>query len=304
MTALFIMISGKFLQSPEWEKFQNSLGRKTWRVDGALVVKMDFAMGFYFLYSPKGPLFEMNKDFLKKIIEIAKNENAFFYRIEPPTTPPKTFQQFRDKEPKCTLITDISKPEDELLAEMHEKTRYNIRLAAKKGIKISTPPFLPLAKGRSEEGFEQFYNLLTKTADRQSIKFHSKEYYRKLLNYPDNNLRGRASYCNEIFITYHENIPAACAMVNFYEDTATYLHGGSYEKYKALMAPHLLHWEIIKTAKSRGIKFYDWWGIDEKKWPGITRFKRGFGGEELCAPGTFDLPINKFLYKLYGFFRK
>lgn len=274
------MISGKFLQSPEWQKFQESLGRKTWRVDGALVVKMHFISSVYFLYSPKGPLFEINENFLKKITEIAKKENAFFYRIEPPTTPPKTFQQFRDKEPKCTLITDISKPEDELLAEMHEKTRYNIRLAEKKGLRIAN------------DGFDDFYNLLQKTSSRQDIKLHSKEYYKKLAGF------------NEIFVAYHENIPVACAMVNFYEDTATYLHGGSDEKYKNLMAPNLLHWEIIKTAKSRGARFYDWWGIDEKKWPGITRFKRGFGGAEICAPGTFDFPINKFLYNLYKLLRK
>ncbi len=273
------MTSGKFLQSPEWEKFQNSLGRKTWRVDGALVVKMDFAFGLYFLYSPKITESKIQKLEIK-IKEIAKKEKAVFWRIEPTEAPPENFIKTKDAQPKCTLITDISKPEDELLAAMHEKTRYNIRLAEKKGLQVAN------------DRFDDFYNLLQQTSARQDIKLHSKEYYKKLAEF------------NEIFIAYRENIPVAAAMINFYEDTATYLHGGSDEKYKAMMAPYLLHWEIIKTAKSRGVKFYDWWGIDEKKWPGITRFKRGFGGAEICAPGTYDLPIDKFWYWVYKIIRK
>jgi len=267
--------SGKFLQSKEWAEFQERLGRKTFRVNGALVIKMPLMFGFFYFYSPKDGIF--NLDEIKKL---AQKEKTVFLRIEPPEAPPKGFIKIKDIQPKCTLITDISKPEDKLLAEMHEKTRYNIRLAERKGLRIEN------------KGFDNFYDLLQKTSARQKIKLHSRDYYKKLAEF------------NEIFIAYHENKPAACAMVNFYEDTATYLHGGSDEKYKNLMAPHLLHWEIIKTAKSRGIKFYDWWGIDEKKWPGITRFKRGFGGKELCSPGTFDFPINKFIYRIYHYARK
>jgi lipid II:glycine glycyltransferase (peptidoglycan interpeptide bridge formation enzyme) len=65
------------------------------------------------------------------------------------------------------------------------------------------------------------------------------------------------------------------------------------------MAPHLLHWEIIRQAKQLGYHFYDFWGIDEKKWPGLTRFKKGFGGKIIEYPGTFDLVFNKFWYQLY-----
>ncbi|MFH1193737.1 MAG: peptidoglycan bridge formation glycyltransferase FemA/FemB family protein [bacterium] len=299
------MASGAFLQSNGWAKFQESLGRKTWRVDGALVIKMPLKFGFSYFYSPKGPAGKLQiTNYELRIKETAKKKRAIFWRVEPTEMPPKNFIKIKDIQPSRTLITDISKSEDELLAEMHPKTRYNIHLAEKKGIKISTPPFLPLDKGRSKEGFEQFYNLLQKTSARQKIKLHSKNYYQKLLTSSDHNYHDRDSYGNEIFIAYFNNQPVATAMVNFYGDTATYLHGGSDEKYKALMAPHLLHWEIIKTAKSRGTRFYDWWGVDEKKWPGITRFKRGFGGAEICAPGTFDLPIDKFWYWVYKLIRK
>ncbi|MBU1180340.1 peptidoglycan bridge formation glycyltransferase FemA/FemB family protein [Patescibacteria group bacterium] len=269
------MTSGQFLQSKEWETFQESLGRKTFRVEDTLVIKMPFALGFSFLYSPKGECTNLNE-----IKKIAKKEKAFFYRIEPQEKPGKPFFQFRDKEPKCTQILDLSKSENELLAEMKQKTRYNINLARRKEIKIKN------------QEFEKFYNLLLQTSERQKIKLHSKNYYQKLVEF------------NEIFIAYYNDEPIAGAMVNFYKDTATYLHGGSSDKHKEVMAPYLLHWEIIKTAKARGIKYYDWWGVDEEKWPGITKFKQGFSGKEICAPGTFDLPIDKFLYFWYKFIRK
>lgn len=269
------MTSGKFLQSSEWEKFQISLGRKVFRIDRILVIKMPLPFGLSYLYCPKN-----NVSDLDEIKELARKEKTIFFRCEPQTAPPKNFIKIKDTQPKCTLITDISKSEDELLTVMHEKTRYNIRLAERKKLRITN------------DRFDDFYNLLQKTSARQKIKLHSKNYYEKLAEF------------NEIFIAYHENSPVAAAMVNFYGDTATYLHGGSDEKYKNLMAPHLLHWEIIKTAKARGCRFYDWWGIDEKKWPGITRFKRGFGGEEFCAPGTYDMPFDKFWYFWYKLFRR
>ncbi|MBU4421649.1 aminoacyltransferase [Candidatus Parcubacteria bacterium] len=281
------MQSGQFLQSKEWEEFQQSLGRKTFRILDTLIIKMPFALGLSFLYSPKGKCQQ-----LEEIRKIAKKEKAFFYRIEPQEKPNKRFLQFRDKEPKCTQILDLSKSEKELLAGMKQKARYNIRLAEKKGIKILTPPNLPLHKRRNGEGFEEFYSLLLQTSERQNIKLHQKDYYQKLVAF------------NKIFIAYYNNEPIAGAMVNFYENTATYLHGGSSDEHKDLMAPYLLHWEIIKYAKSQNLKYYDWWGVDEKKWPGITRFKKGFGGEEICAPGTFDLPINKLLYCIYHYVRK
>jgi lipid II:glycine glycyltransferase (peptidoglycan interpeptide bridge formation enzyme) len=69
------------------------------------------------------------------------------------------------------------------------------------------------------------------------------------------------------------------------------------------MAPYLLQWEIIKKAKAAGCKYYDFFGIDEKKWPGVTRFKHGFSGEEIKYPGTFDMIFNLTSYNLYRILR-
>ena len=89
-----------------------------------------------------------------------------------------------------------------------------------------------------------------------------------------------------------------------HHNTAYYLHGAMDREYKSLMAPYFMHWEIIKKLKVEGCKLYDFWGIDAKKWPGVTRFKLGWGGDQKEYPGSFDLVISKFWYFIYGLARK
>ena len=77
------------------------------------------------------------------------------------------------------------------------------------------------------------------------------------------------------------------------------MHGASDHDYRALMAPYLLHWEVIKYAKEHGLSEYDLWGIDEKKWSGVTRFKKGFGGREVKYTGSYDYVFMPIWYRLY-----
>ncbi len=103
----------------------------------------------------------------------------------------------------------------------------------------------------------------------------------------------------ELFLADFKNKIIAANIVVFWEKTAIYLHGASDYEQRNLMAPHLLQWEQIKEAKKRGCIEYDFWGIDEKKWPGVTRFKKGFGGREVEYPGAFDLIFQPVWYKIY-----
>jgi lipid II:glycine glycyltransferase (peptidoglycan interpeptide bridge formation enzyme) len=82
------------------------------------------------------------------------------------------------------------------------------------------------------------------------------------------------------------------------------MHGASASKYRNVMAPYLLQWHAIKLAKNLGYKYYDFYGVDEDKWPGVTRFKKGFGGREVNYPGTFDLIFNRRWYSVYRMVRK
>ena len=96
----------------------------------------------------------------------------------------------------------------------------------------------------------------------------------------------------------------AVNIVSFFGDMATYVHGASSSENRNLMAPYALQWETIKIAKTQGHKYYDFYGIDENKWPGVTRFKKGFSGEEANYPGTFDSAFNSIQYSIYKILRK
>jgi len=175
---------------------------------------------------------------------------------------------------------------------MHQKTRYNIRLAEKKGVIVKKI-------NNNKKAIDVFWKLIEKTSQRDGFTPHSKKYYAQMLELENFNL-WTAEYQNNILV--------ANIVVNF-GDTITYLHGASSNKDRNVMAPHLLQWEQIKWAKERGFKIYDFWGIAKEdsqndKWLGFTRFKKGFGGQEKRLPGTFDLVYNQKIYRVYNFFKK
>jgi lipid II:glycine glycyltransferase (peptidoglycan interpeptide bridge formation enzyme) len=300
--------TGIFLQSAEWLDFQEAAGHKTYRLgvveNGEItaicgVIKNDLPLAKKYFYCPRGPIMNQeskirNQELLiEKILEIAKKESTIFLRIEPINKNLKSkILNLKSKsvQPERTLILDLTNSEDELLAKMHEKTRYNIRLAEKKNLVFKNGTI------------DDFWKLTEKTTARDKFSAHPKKYYETMLKNLDSG--GKTGMRVELKIVYLKNTPIAAAIVGYFGDTATYLHGASSYEHRNLMAPYFLHWQIIKEAKNLGYKFYDFWGIDEKKWPGVTRFKKGFGGSEINYLGTFDLPIQKIWYKIYRLAKK
>jgi len=308
--------SGHFLQSWLWGEFQKSLGRKVFRfADGdsiAQVIELPLPFGKKYWYCPKGPLTGIKnnefriKNFLDDIAEKAIIAGAMFLRIEPDTkiqNPKFKIQQTSSIQPKCTSIVDLAKTEDELLKAMHEKTRYNIRLAERHGVTVER--YI-----HSEVVFDELYDLFTATAGRDKFHLHPKTYYAKQLvafAEPNPVILGAHTPHVMTFTARHESKLLVAAIVMFDGDTATYLHGASASEMRNVMAPHALHWAIMQRVKERGYQYYDFWGIstgDEPSWEGITRFKIGFGGETVCAPGTFDLIVNGFWYSVYRMAKK
>ena len=295
---------GSFLQSFEWGEFQESLGRKIWRLEigenlKALVIKHDLPLGKSYLYCPR-PVFSEEKwqSFLKEMQSIAKKEKSIFLKIEPSksfkfqVSSFKFIKSQKQIQPAKTLILDISKPEEELLSQMRQKTRYNIKLAHKQGIEIGI-----ISLPRQEE-IESFWQILSQTAKRDKFHLHPKIYYQKMLG-----ILGEAGLV-KLFIAEYKNQIIAANIVCFFNETAIYFHGASDYNFRHLMAPYLLQWQAILEAKKLGFKFYDFWGIDEKKWPGVTRFKKGFGGEEIIYPDTFDLVFLPGWYWIYNIVRR
>jgi len=297
--------NGSFLQSWLWGEFQESLGRQVWRIEKdnlkALVIRYNLPLGKNYLYCPRGPIGPI-ETFLEKVKEIGQKEKSIFFKIEPDrdcpldtvleaTTVPKGLSLFRSSkqiQPQKTLVLDISKPEEELLSQIHSKTRYNIRLAQKKGVTIE----------ESSEKIDDFLRLSKETAKRDRFHLHPQGYYQKMLE-----VLGQEGMI-KLFLAKCKNQIVAANLVCFFGQTATYLHGASDYNSRQLMAPHLLQWHAICQAKQLGLKYYDFRGIDEKKWPGVTRFKKGFAGQEITFPGAFDLVFDKLWYFMYKIARK
>ena len=334
-----------FTQSYEWGQFQLQLRKKVLTMGIELQEKLAGSMilieevvGRFFqrIYSPYGPVVFLAEEkevaslsiwekTLGEMVRVGKELRAHMLRFEPhmlslephdwkfpkdvPVIPVKSVQ------PPVTRIIDLTPPEEDLLKRMHQKTPYNIRLAEKKGVEVSC------AVKIDEKEFREFYRLLKETAQRQKIKLHSKEYYQKMaqiFSVHDANTLGdkEKSYARLITAHYKGEVIAA-NMLMFFGDTVSYVHGGSSDEYKNVMAPYALQWATMKEAKRLGYKYYDMWGcmpetknIDPliykqtKNWQGVDRFKKGFGGEVYYYPGGYELILNTGMYRIYKILKK
>jgi peptidoglycan pentaglycine glycine transferase (the first glycine) len=296
----------QFLQSTEWGDFQQSEGRKVFNLfaenTSALIIENNLYKNLSYLYCPRGPIGKINEKFLDEIIGLAKKQKSIFFRFEPQNEEQLSLfkKNFLVKktlpiQPKTTLISDIIQNEDEILSKMHAKTRYNIRLAEKKDVVIEK-----FSGSDKNIALDNFIALLSQTSSRDNFGLHPASYYKKLLaNIP----------FVKLYMAKYQDQYIAGILLTFFGDTCTYLHGASSNEHRNVMSPYLLQWTAIKDAKLANLKYYDFWGIapnDDPKhpWAGITRFKKGFGGEVINYPGTYDLVLNKFWYSLYALIRK
>ena len=249
-------------------------------------------------YAPRGPIFmaglsekEREKAMACLLEELMKIEpGTVFFRMEPSleiAAGRYELQKTIDLQPKKTLIVDLGSTEEEILKGMHQKTRYNINLAAKKGVEIW--------EGGSND-FPEFWRLMGLTGERDAFRLHGESHYRNLLE------SGKPAV--RLFFARYQGKNIAAGLFCFWGDKATYMHGASDNEFRNVMAPYLLQWSMMKLAKAEGCKYYDFYGIDEKKWPGVTRFKLGFGGRQQGYPGTYDIVLKPALYGTYRLLRK
>ena len=307
--------SGLFLQTWQWGEFQKSLGQKIFRLAEfkdqkplleALIIKHNLPLGKSYFYCPRGPLIDREAEqnlfkeaflnFIKKLRELAKVHRAIFFKLEPPVNWPQNLLREtgflgsnKTIQPTQTLILDLRKSEEEIRAQFKPKARYNIKIALKHNVII---------KGSYD--FEKFWTLLLQTGKRDNFKAHPKSHYQKLLEFFKEGVNAsRDAPFVKFYAAYKNNQMIGALMALFHYPWVHYLHGASDYKYRALMAPFLLHWNLIREAKEKNFLFYDLWGIDEGRRPGLTRFKEGFGGEKITTPGSFDLVFDKNWYRLY-----
>ncbi|MCL6096798.1 MAG: peptidoglycan bridge formation glycyltransferase FemA/FemB family protein [Patescibacteria group bacterium] len=296
------------LQSKEWGLFREKTGVKVVRADSLQLTIHPIPHTKYTIgYVPKGP--DINKKMLDALFTVGNKENCIFIQLEP-NVEKKGGKKYNFKNlvsslrpllTKYTFVLDLTKSEEELLKNMHPKTRYNIRLAEKKGVKIT--------EDNSDNAFEEYLRLTKETTQRQKFYAHTEKYHRLMwdvLKSKDNEESDRnklsehllkATYNGEVLVTW---------IVFVLGDTLYYPYGASSNNHREAMASNLMMWETIRFGKKLGLKKFDMWGAlgpnPDNKDPfyGFHKFKEGYGAKHVEFVGSYDYVLNKKLYLIYN----
>jgi lipid II:glycine glycyltransferase (peptidoglycan interpeptide bridge formation enzyme) len=301
------------LQTGEWGELKSAFGWEPVRVIsgniGAQILFRKLPLGFTVGYIPKtvnSEQLSVNSDqFWNEVDFVCRKHRAIFLKIEPDswTDSPLPLGEGlgvrvspHNIQPPRTIIVEIKDEEELILAKMKQKTRYNIRLAEKKGVTV-----------RTWGDIESFHKMILVTGGRDGFGVHSLEYYRRAYE-----LLHPKGIC-EILVAEYESKPLAALFVARNGNRAYYLYGASTDEERNRMPTYLLQWAAMKWAKARGCEEYDLWGVPDEDeatlesnfetrhdglW-GVYRFKRGFGGELKRAAQAMDRVYNPLLYKLY-----
>lgn len=287
------------LQTSQWANFKKSTGWEIFENSGVYVHKRNLPLSQSFLYVPEVDFELVNERLIDWIKQLMDENSCIFVKAE--IINPESEQiakkmlstgfvrAFEQVQPKWRQIIDISPEEQEIISKMHPKGRYNVRLAERKGVKVTS--------GRNRKDIKTFHDLYNQTVEREKITGRSREYFENMVDkFSDTDYL-------EIYTASCDGEAIASAVVSFYGGVASYLYGGSSRRHKEVMAPYLMHWQIIKDAKSRGCGTYDMIGRDKPgnsgKWAGVTRFKEQFGGEAVEITGSFDLIGKKSAYSVF-----
>lgn len=301
------------LQSYEWGELKSRFGWKPIRivleeegriVAGISILKREIPfIRHSFFYAPRGPIIDFtNKDLLHDLLDVVEKEadrnHAISLKIDPEVVEGNTEasnnlrslgfdKAHKQIQPRATFMLDIKPGLNDLLKSFEEKTRYNIRLAAKKGVVIK--------EDNSEKGIRTFFAIYLETSKRDNFMVHPLNYYLKIreIIYSAN--------MGTTFIAYFEDKPIAAVIIFCFGKKIWYMYGASAGAARNVMPNHLLHFEVIKWAKAEGFTEYDLWGIPVNPHEGhplygVYRFKKGFKGELKKYIGVYNFPYSPLFY--------
>ena len=321
------------------------------------IIRKGFAARLSILYSPKGPLLDWtNESLLNRVLDdlqsFAKKQGAIFLKMDPDvalgTGVPGGEEDVADKNGqlvmselkrrgwryssdqiqfKNTVLIDLNPTEEELLARMKQKTRYNIRLAEKKGVMI---------RPGVKDDLSMLYKMYAETSVRDGFVIRDEGYYKTVwelfiagnqsqfsnpptlrrgsgqvssLQSPITNYREASPWDHlpftEPLIAEVDNEPVAAIFVFYFAGRAYYVYGMSRDKHREKMPGYLLQWEAIKRAQARGCATYDLWGApdvfdeSDSMW-GVYRFKEGLGGKVVRTLGAWDFAPSPLWYNMYS----
>lgn len=323
--------SASFLQSAFWSVFKSKTGWRAYycrfsHTDAhesipLYILCRSLPLGFSLAYIPHGPSSGLESlepgqllSSLAKALADQLPEKPLFFRFDlawDMQTPQaellssaeylKQYRLYRGTAVQVpdTVLLDLRQSEEEILAAMKPKWRYNIKLAAKKGILVSWS---------GKENLPVFMQLYRQTAQRDGIAIHTAEYYEKIFDIAariNEALHGNLIDVR-LWIAEHEGDILAGIITLFYRGHAIYLYGASGNVKRNLMPAHALQWAAICAAKASGCQDYDFFGIPPNEDPnhpmaGLYKFKTGFGGRIVHRAGCYDAPVALFAYRVFKF---
>ncbi len=298
-------------------------------VAAALILKKQilsrgFAARLSILYAPKGPLLDWDNTALRTRVlndlqSYARKQGAIFLKIDPDIVlgrgVPDSEGDVTENNGQAarseltrrgwgyssdqiqfqnTVLVDLSATEEEMLARMKPKTRYNVRLAEKKGVTTRTG---------TVDDLPMLYKMYAETSVRDGFVIRDENYYMTVWKlFMHSTVHGQPSTVP--LIAEVDNQPVAAIFLFMFAGRAYYVYGMSRNMHREKMPTYLLQWEAMKRAKASGCSAYDLWGAPEvfdesdSMW-GVYRFKEGLGGEVVRTLGAYDFAPNKLWYKLY-----
>ncbi len=329
--------AGHLLQSYAWGEFKRQHQWPAMRViitepgrelplAGAQILFRQMA-GLSVAYIPKGPVIDWTdrslvEALLTTLKQVTRRRRAIYLKLEPnqPDDPAfstqlETRYNFRPStetvQPRSTIRVDLNGEPALWLERMKSKTRYNIKLAERRGVKCR------MADPANPADFAGFYNLMETTGQRDSFGIHSADYYKDVWQTFYNSPPGSGS--GALWLAEFEGKVVGGVMVFAFGREAAYLYGASSDESRREMPTYLLQWKAMQWAKAQGSTSYDFWGIPDEVgegqepvendgleqknvrdglW-GVYRFKQGFGGEVVRYAGSYDLVYNRAMYLLW-----
>jgi len=311
---------GHAMQLWEWGDIKGRTGWRPWRLileeHGAVVAAatvLERPLPIFkapLFYAPRGPVADLRQEALLKalweaVAQKARERRAILFKIDPEVPAGDreledllrtagfrllaTGPNFEGIQPRYVFRLDIRPDAQTLLANMHQKTRYNIRLAAKKGVVVRTG---------TRDDLSVFYRVLQETTERDNFLVRSLTYFEDLYD-----TLVPAGYA-ELFIGEYAGVVVAGALAFTVGDKAWYVYGASSNAHRNVMPNYLIQWTMIQWAQSRGCTLYDFRGVsgdlnENNPLYGLYKFKKGFNGEFTEFIGEWDLVYRPVLYKLW-----
>lgn len=293
-------------------------------VAAALILKRTALRRFSIFYAPKGPLMDWTNESLRKRVlddlqSFAKKQGAIFLKLDPDVVlgrgVPASVDEVTENSGQAvmsdlkrrgwvessdqiqfrnTVMVDLSASEEDILMRMKQKTRYNVRLAEKKGVTVRVG---------GVDDLPMLYKMYAETSVRDGFVIRDENYYMtvwKLFMSPDHGQPSAVPLIAEV-----DGEAVAAIFLFMFVGRGYYVYGMSRDKHREKMPTYLLQWAAMKHAKANGCQTYDLWGApdvfneSDSMW-GVYRFKEGLGGEVVRTLGAYDFAPSKFWYSMYS----